>query len=256
MFTPVLDLDVIYRCGYFRITDETGADTGDGTKWDGVAGIDSSTVTEAIITIVDPNSNETDVDVTDEITGASPITGNLQFNDISGTYPDGLYNLIYKISTGNFSISAFADYSGTVIGTTRVTANTHGLQTGEYVIITGSTNYNGTYQITRIDANSFYIFKVYVSTETATGTRHYRTTFYPYVYCNLEAHHDKMYARIASMAVGPVRDQWLKDAENVAALLTVIKSAISSANTTALANIQAEADQIITFYDLDTSLST
>jgi len=251
MFTPAIDLNVVYRCSYFRLTDETGPDTGDGTKWDGVAGLVSSNVTEALITVIDPNGTETDLDVTTKITDASPITGDVALGDHGGDYIDGLYNLVYKIKTGTFGISAFADYNATVSGTTKVVASNHGLVTGEYVIITATSNYNGTYQITTIDGNNFYIFVSFVATETGTGTRYYLTTFYPYVYCTLEAKRDRMYANISRMAPGDTRDKWITDADRVNALLMVIKSAISSANTTALANIQAEADQITSFYDID-----
>lgn len=255
MFTPSLDLDVIYRCGYFRITDDTGPDTGDGTKWDGVSGLDSSTVTEAIIDIVFPSGNETSIDVSATIVAANPITDDVDLGDHAGTYPDGLYNLVYKIKTDTFAITAFADYGATVPGTVSVTAAGHALETGEYVIITGSTNYNGTYQITKIDNNTFYIFATWVVNDGAcTGRRYYLSTFYPYVYCNLEAYRDRMYARIAQMTPGDTRDKWKDDARKVDDLLMCIKSAISSANITALSNLQAEANQIIDFYDIDTSV--
>ena len=253
MFTPSIDLDVVYRCSYFRLTDDTGPDTGDGTKWDGVAGLSSSVVTEALITVIDPNGTETDLDVTVSITGASPITGDVGLGDHSGTYIDGQYNLVYKIKTGTFGISAFADYDATVAGTTKVVASAHALLTGEYVIITGPSVYNGTYQITKIDNNNFYIYKVFVSTSTGTGGRYYVTTFYPYVYCTLEAKRDRMYASISMMTPGSTRDKWLEDARKVNSLLMCIKSAISSANITALTNLQAEADQITSYYDIDST---
>ena len=253
MFTPVIDLDIVYRCGHFRLTDETSADTGDGTKWDGVAGLDSSVIVSAIITVIDPNSVSTDLELTSTITGANPITGNVDLGDHAGTYPDGLYNLVYKLKAGTFSITAFADYSGTVPASVKVTAASHGLKTGEYVIITGTTNFNGTYQITYIDANNFYILTTWSSTDTATGQRYYLTTFYPYSYCRLEGRRDRMYASISRMNPGDTRDKWMDDADRVSALLMVIKSAISSANKTALANLQAEANQILDFYDIDTS---
>ena len=149
MFTPVLDLDVVYRCGYFRLTDETGPDTGDGTKWDGVAGLDSALIVSAIITVVSPGGTETDIDITTTITGANPITGDVTLGDHVGTYPDGLYNLVYKLKTDTFAITAFADYSATITSSVKVVAAAHGLETGEYVIVTGTTDYNGTFQITK-----------------------------------------------------------------------------------------------------------
>jgi len=254
MFTPILDLDVVNRCGYFRLTDKTGPDTGDGTKWDGVAGLVAADVTEAIITVTNPSSVETDIDVTDLITAAAPITGDVAFGDTAGTYPDGLYSLTYKITTDTFNITAYADYSGTVAGAVLVTGAGHAQATGEYVIITGSTSYNGTHQITYVGANSFYIIATWVADDGASiGTRYYSNIIYPYVYCRLEAHVDRMYASIARMIPGETRKKWEEDARTVDTLLMQIKSSISSANTTALAAILAEATQIIAFYDIDTS---
>ncbi|MFA6018478.1 MAG: hypothetical protein WC776_04855, partial [Patescibacteria group bacterium] len=66
------------------------------------------------------------------------------------------------------AITAFADYSGTVAGTVSVTSGTHGLLTGAIVTIAGTTNYNGVYLVTKIDANSFYITHAWVSND-ATG---------------------------------------------------------------------------------------
>lgn len=75
----------------------------------------------------------------------------------------------YKYSnTSGGSITAFTDYSGTVAGTVKVTSATHGMITGNTVIITGTTNYNGTFVITVIDASNFYITAAWVS-DDATG---------------------------------------------------------------------------------------
>ena len=63
MFTPDLDLQVVTRCTKFRIIDNTGVDTGDGTKWDGVAGLDRTIVTSAIIRVINPSAVYTDYDV-------------------------------------------------------------------------------------------------------------------------------------------------------------------------------------------------
>jgi len=56
------------------------------------------------------------------------------------------------------SITAFADYRATIGGAVLVTDATHGLATGDIVTIAGTTSYNGTYDIVKVDANSFYIF--------------------------------------------------------------------------------------------------
>jgi hypothetical protein len=67
------------------------------------------------------------------------------------------------------SISAFADYSGTVAGTVKVTTTAaHGLSTGDYITQTGTTNYNDIFQVTVIDATNYYITATWVS-DDATG---------------------------------------------------------------------------------------
>lgn len=70
-------------------------------------------------------------------------------------------------STG--SITAFADYDGTVEGTTLVTDAGHGLSTGDVITISGTTNYNGTFEITRVSSSTFWIRAPFV-TDDATGT--------------------------------------------------------------------------------------
>lgn len=68
------------------------------------------------------------------------------------------------------SISAFADYSGTVAGTVKATTSAaHGLATNDYVTHTGTTNYNGTFQVTVIDADEYYFTDTWVS-DDGTGT--------------------------------------------------------------------------------------
>lgn len=66
------------------------------------------------------------------------------------------------------AISAFSDYTGTVAGTTKVTATTHGLTSTDVVRISGTTSYNGQFTITKIDANDFYILIAFVA-DDATG---------------------------------------------------------------------------------------
>ena len=68
------------------------------------------------------------------------------------------------------SISAFADYSGTVPGTVKVTTSaSHTFLTNDVIVITGTTSYNGTFDITKIDADEFYITVTWVAND-ATGT--------------------------------------------------------------------------------------
>src|SRR3990167_8338606 len=90
-----------------------------------------------------------------------------------------IHHLIQGFSTGmvngwtfdagsNGAISAFADYSGTVAGTVKATDVAHGLATGEVVTISGTTNYNGVFVVTVIDADNFYFTDTWVA-DDATG---------------------------------------------------------------------------------------
>lgn len=72
----------------------------------------------------------------------------------------------YAGSTG--PISAFANYGGTVAGTVLVTDTAHGLTTGDVVTITGTTSYNGTFAITKVSDDTFYITDTWVAND-ATG---------------------------------------------------------------------------------------
>lgn len=65
------------------------------------------------------------------------------------------------------TISAFANYGSTVAGTVKATSAAHGLAAGTTagVVISGTTNYNGTYTVTYVDANSFYFTATWVATE-------------------------------------------------------------------------------------------
>ena len=67
------------------------------------------------------------------------------------------------------TITAFADYSGTVAGTVLCTAATHGFTTDDIVTISGTTSYNGTFKVTKVNANTFYFTDTWVAND-ATGT--------------------------------------------------------------------------------------
>ncbi len=253
MFTPDLDLVVSDRCSIFQVKENTGVDTGDGTLWDGVAGLVSSTLTAANVRIVDPDGSYSDTDVLAEIT--SPVTAVFWFDDMTGTDIDGLHNLVYTLETVDISITAFADYTVTFAGTVKVTCATHLLVTGMYVIIAGSTSYDGTFLVTRIDADNFYITATWVADDGAqTGTTAYRSTFYPYVYCRAEAGIDKMYATIAITLPGLQRTEMIKDANTAKGLLNSLISAITSSNTSACDRILAEITQVLSYYEVDANL--
>ena len=250
MFTPDLDLEVVTRCTKFRIIEKTGVDTGDGTKWDGVSGLNRTSVTDAIVRVVTPSGTYTDYDVLSQI--PDPVVGEIIFNDYTGSGVDGLHNLIYRIKTSSISITAYADYNSTVANTTKVTCSTHLLETGMYILISGSTSYNGEYYVTVIDANNFYIAESFVADDGASaGVKMFIDTFYPYVYCAAEAGKDKMFANRSFMVPGVARDNYTKDANTVRGILESLKSAITSSNTTALTATLAEINQILDIHSVD-----
>jgi hypothetical protein len=255
MFTPDLDLKVVTRCTKFSIQDKTGVDTGDGTKWSGVAGLSPATLTSAIIQIITPGGVASEeYDILSQIPTPA-VTGSWWFNDLTGTSEDGLHNIVYKLKTTDFAITAFANYGSTIVGTVLVTAAAHALVTGMYVDITGSTSYNGEHYVTRLSASQFYFTGTWVADDgSCTGTREYKSTFYPYVYCIAEAGVDKMYANLARMVPGETRKKYQDDANTAWALLQSLKSAISSSNISALTAIQAEIYQILDYNDVDPNL--
>jgi len=73
------------------------------------------------------------------------------------------------------TIASIANYGGTVAGTVLVTDATHGLSTGHSITITDSTTYDGTYIVTVVNANTFYITHAWGATSTGSWT-----TGYPY----------------------------------------------------------------------------
>lgn len=71
---------------------------------------------------------------------------------------------VSSASTGK-TITVFADAGG---GEVTVTAASHGFLTNDIVTITGTTSYNGTFNITKVDANNFKITDTWVAND-ATG---------------------------------------------------------------------------------------
>lgn len=98
--------------------------------------------------------------VGDKITISLPITAN-------ETKDYGYIHASIRFATAN-AISAFANYGGTVAGTVKATSASHGLESGVTtgVVISGTTNYNGTYDVTKVDANNFYFTDTWVSDQT------------------------------------------------------------------------------------------
>lgn len=72
----------------------------------------------------------------------------------------------YTFSSGvNGTITAFADYGGTVAGTVLATDIAHGLSTGDIITIEGGTNYLGVFEITKVDNDSFYFTDTWVAND-------------------------------------------------------------------------------------------
>ena len=148
--------------------------------------------------------------------------------DADGTNPANVFNAIYEIvvaealekgpekgwkfarwrasniDVDSTSITAFATATST---TTTVTSAAHGLVTNDLATITGTTNYNGDFAITRVDANSFTIVKAFVS-DDATGTVSWTSHEFAY-----------RYARPTSIAVTTVQfggaelTDWIREGE-------------------------------------------
>jgi len=253
MFTPVIDLEVRTRSTVLRFTDTTGPDTGDGTKWDGVAGLDSTNVSAATLVITDPNALVTTLDVKALITAADPVITDIVFTDIVGEWVDGYYSVVYNVWMAAVNISSFADYSGTVAGTVRVnTAAPHLLVTGMKVTIAGTTNYNGTFDVTKIDATSYYITDTWVANDAAgTSTPLHSNTFVPFVFSNVEIALDKMYAIFAEMDESTEADEYLKHIELCNGLLNALKSAITTTTVARVNNIYGRITRILDYNNMD-----
>lgn len=97
---------------------------------------------------------------------STKILGSVVFNGLIYLMASNGTNarLVYKGGkTG--AITAFADGGG---GTVTVTSNSHTLINGDYVTITGTTHYNGSFVVSSVAANSFKITTTWTSND-ATG---------------------------------------------------------------------------------------
>lgn len=118
------------------------------------------------LTQATPDTFYADMHVHDNLSTTTINTQNVfhairQFSDVfsSGfTFAEG--------SEG--ATTVFLDYSSTVPGTVLATDGTHGLSTGGIITLTGTTNYNDVFQITVVDADSFYFTDTFVA-DDATG---------------------------------------------------------------------------------------
>ena len=69
---------------------------------------------------------------------------------------------------GTGAITGYADFGVAAGDTVTVSDASHGLATGDFVVIRGTTNYNGVWQITDIDGDSFYILDTWVADDGAS----------------------------------------------------------------------------------------
>lgn len=104
-----------------------------------------------------------------ENTTATTIDAVDEYHMVTDFVTGEVSGFTFNAGAGRSSVSAFADYSGTVAGTVQCTTSAaHGLTTGDYVSITGTTNYNGIFEVTVIDTTNFYFTDTWVA-DDATG---------------------------------------------------------------------------------------
>jgi hypothetical protein len=120
------------------------------------------------------------------------------------------------------------------------------------VTIAGTTNYNGTYDATLINANQYYITATWVADDAAgTSTPYYSDTFLPFVYSNAEIGIEKMYAIFAEMDESTEADDYLKQVELANGLLNAIKSAIATTTAARVNNIYGRITRILDYNSID-----
>ena len=251
MFTPVIDLEVANRATILRFSDITGSDLlTPSTKWDGASGVDSAFVSAAILSITDPNGLVTSLNVKASIAAAHPVLTNdvITFTDITGQWIDGYYTVLYNIWMSGTTIIAIDNYSSVVPGTIRVRSAAHGLSTGMKVTIAGTAGiYDGTYDVTKIDADYYYVSGTFSLTDTGLSTPLYSTTYTPFVFANVEMAVEKMYAIFAEMEEGSEADDYLKQVELCNGLLNTLQSALTTTTVATVNNIYGRMIRILDF---------
>lgn len=75
----------------------------------------------------------------------------------------------FPLFYGDFRIGSITVFSSGGSGVTTVTSTNHGLLNGSYVSITGTTHYNGYFQVSGVSANTFNIATAFIS-DDATGS--------------------------------------------------------------------------------------
>lgn len=115
-----------------------------------------------------------------------------------------------NVDVESTSITAFADYSGTVSGTTSVTAASHNLISGDYCTIDDTSNYDDDYEVVRIDDDTFYIAETFVA-DDATGTVYWTSEQYEYRYAI-----PSDCLKVISVQVGGVEiEDWVREGDYI-----------------------------------------
>jgi hypothetical protein len=258
MFTPVIDLEVKNKATVLAFSDITGEDTvyaTAGTGWDGGAGIDSTSVSAAELTVTDPNGDDVTIDCLADILAADPVTADavIDFDEETGEWVDGYYTAVYDVYMVVDAYTAVADNGD---GTVRITAAGHAVVTGQKVTITGvSGDYDGDYDAVWNDANTFDIAATFTATDSGAFTPYYSNTFYPFIYANVEMALERMYAVFAAMDEGHEADEYLKQCELVKGLYNALKSALATASTTVVNNIYGRITRILDFNSIELTYS-
>ncbi len=102
-FVPKINVCLTNSCEYLQVTDVTGEyDANTNTEgWGDNSTLQESDVDKIEIIIEFPDGSKKTVDVTSQL--PSDVKADVQYNDISGDFSDGIYNVIYKIkdTSGN-----------------------------------------------------------------------------------------------------------------------------------------------------------
>ena len=106
-----------------------------------------------------------------KVEGGGEITINTQdvWQFVNTILPDLGSNFGLELVAGETqAITAFADGGG---GEVTVTSAGHGLSAGDYITISGTTNYNDVYEVQSVDGNNFNITETF-NGDDATGDYH------------------------------------------------------------------------------------